>query len=90
MFSKCKSVRVRSYRGEGWAWNIFLSLFTFCEDCLHPTESALPIYHQGIYLPLKTTEPATRETLLQLVLGLRSEHMVGRVSLLAKSQWISY
>lgn len=47
---------------------------------VHPTESALPVHGQEICLPPNTTDSATREASVQMVLGLRSEHVVGGVS----------
>lgn len=67
---------------EGGLWSIFLSLFTFCGDCLHIMGSVVPIHLQGSYLIPETTEPAARETLVHLVLGPRSEHVVGSVRFL--------
>lgn len=78
IFSKCKSMRMRLCKGEKWAWNIFLSLFTFCGDSSPYGVSSAHLSSK------KTTKPATRETLLQFVLGLRSKHVVGSVRLLAK------
>ena len=62
---------------EGGLWSIFLSLFTFCGDCLHIMGSVVPIHLQGSYLIPETTEPAARETLVYLVLGPRSDVVSG-------------
>ena len=67
---------------EGGLWSIFLSLFTFRGDCLHTMGPVVPVHLQGSCLVPKTTEPAARETLVHLVLGPRSEHVVSCVHFL--------
>lgn len=80
---------MRCEGAKGGVWSIFLSLFTFFGDCLHTMGSLSPIHLQGIYLTLKTTESAARESFVHLVMGMRSEHVVGSVSFLPVA-WFAY